>query len=152
MLPLNLPEYPFIIRGDKRKEIFDVIRKKYVALTPEEWVRQHFLTFLVKEKEYPASLILIEQNLKVLQLSRRCDAVIYSTQGLPLMIAEFKAPGIALTQKVFDQIARYNFALGVRYLCISNGLQHYCCITDDHNKNWTFAEEIPAYEQLTKNI
>jgi hypothetical protein len=148
MLPLNLPVYEFTINHGIPAKIFDFIRKKYVALTPEEWVRQNFLKFLVIEKKYPQSLILIEQILQVHQMKKRCDAVIYDNSARPLMIIEFKKPEVTLSQAVFDQIARYNIPLKVKYLMVSNGLQHYCSYIDFENNTYHFLEDIPPYTSL----
>lgn len=148
MLALNLPRYEFSVTESSQPKIFDFIRKKYVVLTPEEWVRQNFLKFLVEEKKYPASLIFIEQNLKVHKMQKRCDAVVYDKKGNPLMIIEFKAPEVPVNQKVFDQIARYNISLCVNYLIVSNGLDHFCCIIDIENKTYRFIDNIPEYSSL----
>jgi hypothetical protein len=148
MLPLNLPQYEFAIKHGNPTKIFDVIRKKYVKLTPEEWVRQNFLKYLISEKNYPSSLILIEQTLQVNKLKKRCDAVIYDNSAQPLMIIEFKKPDVPIDQKVFDQIARYNIPLKVKYLMVSNGLQHYCSLIDFENSTFRFLEDIPPYSSL----
>ena len=148
MLELNLPHYEFSVKQSLPVKIFDFIRKKYVALTPEEWVRQNFLKYLVEEKNYPPSLIFLEQTLKVFKMQKRCDAVVYDKKGAPLVIIEFKAPEVALTQKVFDQIARYNISLKVNYLIVSNGLEHFCCSIDANTKSVRFMDDIPEYSVL----
>ncbi len=148
MLPLNLPHYEFSITQSVPPKIFDFIRKKSVALTPEEWVRQNFLKFLVEEKKYPSSLIFLEQTLKVYKMQKRCDAVVYDKKGAPQMIIEFKSPDVALNQKVFDQIARYNITLHVNYLIVSNGLKHFCCLIDSANRSYRFLDDIPEYSAL----
>lgn len=148
MLPLNLPFYEFSIRPGASPKIFDFIRKKFVALTPEEWVRQNFLRFLTDEKKYPPSMILLEQTLKVFKTQKRCDAVVYDNKGKPLMILEFKAPEVAVNQKVFDQIARYNIALHLKYLIVSNGLKHFFCVIDPDKKTFAFQDDIPEYPAL----
>ena len=148
MLELNLPHYEFSVTQSPPIKIFDFIRKKYVALTPEEWVRQNFLKYLVEVKNYPPSLILLEQHLNVFKTQKRCDAVVYDKKGAPLMIIEFKAPEVAITQKVFDQIARYNIPLNVIYLIVSNGLKHFCCSIDTAAKSYRFLEDIPEYSAL----
>ncbi|HRW62678.1 MAG TPA: type I restriction enzyme HsdR N-terminal domain-containing protein, partial [Bacteroidales bacterium] len=131
MEKLNLPTYSFNIKFiEQRKYIFDFIRKKYVILTPEEWVRQNFLKYLVEEKKYPASLIAVEKEFKLNNLSKRSDAVIYNKQGTPILIVECKAPEVKIGQNVFDQIARYNMVLNVKLLVVTNGLQHFCCKLD----------------------
>jgi hypothetical protein len=148
MLTLNLPQYAFTISKGTPTKIFDFIRKKYVTLTLEEWVRQNFLKYLVTEKKYPQSLILIEQTLQVHQMKKRCDAVIYDNSAKPLMIIEFKKPEVPITQAVFDQIARYNIPLKVKYLMVTNGLQHYCSRIDFENNNYHFLDSIPGYTSL----
>ena len=146
---LNLPPYPIRItqKGEKRY-IFDSLRRKYVALTPEEWVRQHFVHFLVHHKGYPQELLANEVSLTLNSTSKRCDTVLYGTNASPLAIMEYKAPNIQLTQKVFDQITRYNIVLRVPYLMVSNGLQHYCCRVDYETNVCTFLPEIPNYEAI----
>lgn len=148
MVSLNLPQYEFTIKQGTPAKIFDFIRKRYVAFTPEEWVRQNFLKFLVTEKKYPQSLILIEQTLQVHQMKKRCDAVVYNNSGTPLMIIEFKKPDIPINQSVFDQIARYNIRLKVKYLMVSNGLQHFCSSIDFENNSYQFLDNIPEYTLL----
>ena len=131
MYRLNLPPYPIKIteRGEKR-QIFDFLRRKYVALTPEEWVRQHFVHYLVEVKRYPKSLLANEVELKVGDKKLRCDTLLYTQTLQPRMIVEYKAPTIPLQQKIFDQISAYNLLLKVDYLVVSNGLQHVCCKMD----------------------
>lgn len=149
MWQLNLPEYKFNIKksGDKLL-IFDSQRSRWVRLTPEEWVRQHFLQFLMQEKGYPAALLGVENELKVNGMKKRCDAILYDQQGRAQVIIEFKAPTVALTQKVFDQTAVYNRTLGVDYLMISNGMQHICCRVDRVEQRYEFLPEIPAYSMF----
>ena len=126
MTRLNLPPFEIKLRGTKAQpQIFDILRKKYIALTPEEWVRQHFVHFLVEHKGYPAALMANEIQLKVGEKTLRADSVLYSRELKPRMIIEYKAPHIPITQKVFDQISIYNMLLHVDYLVVSNGLQHY---------------------------
>jgi hypothetical protein len=148
MLLLNLPQYEFKISTEVPAKIFDFIRKKYVVLTPEEWVRQNFLRFLVTEKKYPQSLILIEKTLRVNKMKKRCDAVVYNSAGIPLMIIEFKQPDVRISQTTFDQIARYNIPLKVKYLVVSNGMKHYCCSLDFDNNTYRFLEDVPDYTLL----
>ncbi|MEI6124633.1 MAG: type I restriction enzyme HsdR N-terminal domain-containing protein [Bacteroidota bacterium] len=148
MLSLNLPLYEFSISNETPARIFDPIRKKFVALTLEEWVRQNFLQFLITQKKYPAELLLIEKTLTVHKMKKRCDAVVYNNLGEPLVILEFKNPDIPINQKVFDQIARYNIALRVKYLIVSNGLSHYCCAIDFENNSFKYLEQIPEYNFL----
>jgi|SRR6056297_759582 len=143
---LNLPTYSFNIKfKEQRKYIFDFIRKKYVLLTPEEWVRQNFLKYLVEEKKYPASLIAVEKEFKLNTLSKRSDAVVYNQSGQPFLIIECKATNVKIDQKVFEQIARYNMKLNVEYLVVTNGLVHYCCKIDVENQNYYFLKDIPEF-------
>lgn len=149
MTRLNLPPFEIKLRGTKaRPQIFDILRKKYIALTPEEWVRQHFVHFLVEHKGYPAALMANEIQLKVGEKTLRADSVLYSRELKPRMIIEYKAPHIPITQKVFDQISIYNMLLHVDYLVVSNGLQHYICKMDYNDKKYLFLEDIPDYEEL----
>ena len=148
-MKLNLPEYQFSIRQlSTSKEIFDAFRKKYVALTPEEWVRQHFIRFLVEEKGFPASLIAIEKGLTINGKPRRFDAVAHNNNGEPLVLIEFKAASVKISQKVFEQIATYNQLLRVKYLIVSNGLKHYCCEINFTTQSIQFLPEIPEYNTL----
>ena len=150
MEKLNLPTYSFNIKLiEQRKYIFDSIRKKFVILTPEEWVRQNFLKFLVDEKKYPASLIAVEMEFKLNNLSKRSDAVVYNKSGHPLLIIECKASSVKIDQKVFDQIARYNMKLNVEYLIVTNGLQHFCCKIDYKNYVYSFIKEIPLWKDIS---
>lgn len=149
MTRLNLPPFEIKLRGTKAQpQIFDILRKKYIALTPEEWVRQHFIHFLVEHKGYPAALMANEIQLKVGEKTLRADSVLYSRDLKPRMIIEYKAPHIPITQKVFDQISIYNMLLHVDYLVVSNGLQHYICKMDYNDKKYLFLEDIPDYEEL----
>jgi predicted type IV restriction endonuclease len=144
MLALHLPKYPFKIKEiEGKRMIFDRCRRKYVVLTPEEWVRQHLVEFLIVEKKYPASLIMNEATVEINTMRKRCDTVIYNRNGAPVMIIEYKAPHIAISQTTFDQIAMYNFSLHVEYLIVSNGLAHYCCKVDYEKNCYTFLEDIP---------
>lgn len=149
MTRLNLPPFEIKLRGTKAQpQIFDILRKKYIALTPEEWVRQHFVHFLVEHKGYPAALMANEIQLNVGEKTLRADSVLYSRNLKPRMIIEYKAPHIPITQKVFDQISIYNMLLHVDYLVVSNGLQHYICKMDYNDKKYLFLEDIPDYEEL----
>lgn len=149
MTRLNLPPFEIKLRGTKAQpQIFDILRKKYIALTPEEWVRQHFVHFLVEHKGYPAALMANEIQLKVGEKTLRADSVLYSRNLKPRMIIEYKAPHIPITQKVLDQISIYNMLLHVDYLVVSNGLQHYICKMDYNDKKYLFLEDIPDYEEL----
>lgn len=149
MIKLNLPSYDFRIRElDSKQQIFDFIRKKFVALTPEEWVRQNFTHYLVEEKQYPASLIAIEKGLLVAKRTKRTDIVIYNRMGKPLVIVECKAPEVKITPDVFDQIVRYNITLKANYLIVTNGLEHFCCQLFYNDNSYTFLKEVPDYHIL----
>lgn len=149
MQRLNLPQYNINIgHEDGRRTIFDVLRRKFVALTPEEWVRQHFVHFLIERKGYPKGLLANEVELHCGDKRLRCDTLLYNKAVEPRMIIEYKAPTIPLSQKVFDQISVYNLLLHVDYLIVSNGLSHYCCRMDYDNEKYLFLEEIPIYENL----
>ena len=147
---LNLPAYEAKINEENGKlRIFDNLRRCYVALTPEEWVRQHFVNYLVNHKGYPATLTANEVAIKLNDTSRRCDTVVYDRSLQPKMIVEYKAPTVKITKEVFAQISRYNLKLKVEYLIISNGLQHYCCRMDYEKQSYTFLQEIPEYSTIT---
>lgn len=149
MQQLNLPEYAFKTKHtDGRTQIFDAVRKKYVALTPEEWVRQHFIHFLAEEKQFPMSLMAVEAGLKYNRLQKRGDLIVYNRSGNPILIVECKAPSVKITQDAFDQVARYNMAMKVKYVVVTNGLSHYYCLIDFKEKSYRFIEELPEYEAL----
>jgi hypothetical protein len=146
---LNLPEYTFRFKQEENKTyIFDIFRKKYIVLTPEEWVRQNFLMHLVTDLDFPKSLIAVEAGLKLYKTQKRTDIVVYDKQGIPILIVECKAPEIAINEKVFDQIVRYNMALQVNYLVVTNGLNHYCCKLDYTKKSYKFLKSIPNYTDI----
>ena len=149
MFRLNLPPYPIKIqeKGEKR-QIFDFLRRKWVALTPEEWVRQHFTHFLVEQKNYPQALLANEVELRIGEKRLRCDTLLYNKELRPRMIIEYKAPTIQIQQKTFDQISVYNLLLKVDYLVVSNGLSHYCCKMDYERQSYQFLEDIPDYETI----
>jgi predicted type IV restriction endonuclease len=151
MMPkLNLPEYPCRIREKQggKHEIYDTIRRKYVRMTQEEWVRQHLLNFFVHHLDFPPSLIQVEGSLKYNRLSKRSDIVVYGKQGKPLLAVECKAPSVEITNDVFNQLAMYNFSLKVPYLVVTNGLDHYCCVLDPVSKQFNHIPEIPSYQTL----
>ena len=149
MLSLNLPAFDAKIAARNGKNvIFDVIRRRYVALTPEEWVRQHFVHFLLAHKGDPQALMANEVQVQLNGTKKRCDTVLYRRDLTARMIVEYKAPEIEITQKVFDQITRYNMVLKVDYLIVSNGLQHYCCRIDYEHNSYTFLQDIPEYQNL----
>jgi len=151
MNELNLPSYAVKVRGTREKpEIFDFLRKRYVALTPEEWVRQHFTHWLVEHKSYPQGLLGNEIALKCGEKTVRCDSILYDKEVRPQMIIEYKAPSVPLTQKVFDQITAYNLLLHVDYLTVSNGIEHICCKMDYKHRRYVFLQDIPDYADLTR--
>ena len=149
MQRLNLPEYQFNI---KNKEdaliILDPLRRRWVALTPEEWVRQNFVRFLIEDREFPPALMNNEISLSQNGIKRRCDTLVADHQGTPLVIVEYKAPTIEISQKTFDQIVRYNMVLRARFLIVSNGITHYCCKINYENNSYTFLKDIPFYGSL----
>lgn len=151
-MKLNLPSYQFKIRPatSGKDEIFDEFRMKYITLTPEEWVRQNFMRYLKEEKEYPPALIAIEKGIIVNRMKKRFDAVIHNREGKPIMLIEFKSPDVIVSQKVMEQISRYNLNLNVNYLIISNGLIHYCCYIDKKNDNIIFLKDIPVFSELNQ--
>ena len=148
-MQLNLPTYECRLREQNgRQQIFDVLRRRYVALTPEEWVRQHFVHYLIEHKGYPKGLLANEVELRVGEKHLRCDTVLYDKALHPKIIVEYKAPEIAITQKVFNQITVYNMLLHVDYLIVSNGMQHYCCQMDYEQNRYKFLSDIPSYDNL----
>lgn len=149
MTQLNLPSYEFrTTQKEGRTMIFDSYRRRWVKLNPEEWVRQHFVRYLVEEKQYPAALMAIEHSLQINRQVFRADAVVFSTSGKPLLIVECKAPEVKISQKVFDQIVRYNFQFQVDFLIVTNGKSHFCCKIDKTNLTYEFLTEIPEYDVL----
>ena len=149
MSELNLPPFEQKIQmRDGHPAIFDILRRKYVALTPEEWVRQHFVHYLTEHKGYPPTLLANEVELCIGEKRLRCDTVLYTRELQPRMIIEYKASTVTITQRVFDQIASYNLMLQADYLVVSNGLQHYCCKLDKEHQKFLFLEQIPNYENL----
>jgi type I site-specific restriction endonuclease len=146
---LNLPQYSFRITDKSGKKlIFDGFRRRWVALTPEEWVRQNFARYLTEVKHFPSSLVAIERSLRMNQRDFRTDIVLFARTGNPLVVVECKAPQVKITQTVFDQIARYNLDLRVNYLMVTNGLTHYCCRFDQSQLSYTFLPEIPDFMDL----
>lgn len=149
MLELNLPKFETHI--DKIEDIFyiwDNLRKKKLVLTPEEWVRQHFVNYLINYLKYPKSRIANEIELELNKLKKRCDTIIYNQYIEPVMILEYKAPNIALNQKTIDQILRYNIILKVNYLVISNGISHYCFKINRENNDYEYLDKIPMYKEI----
>ena len=148
-MEINLPPYETKLREkDGKREIFDFLRRRYVALTPEEWVRQHFVHFLIEQKGYPKGLLANERELRIGEKRLRCDTLLYNKELQPRMIIEYKAPHIVITQHVFNQITTYNMLLHVDYLIVSNGNAHYCCRMDYACHTYTFLPDIPEYNKL----
>lgn len=146
MQNLAFPAYNFRIKNNENKTaIFDIIRKKFIILTPEEWVRQHVIHFLIKEKKHPKSLINVEKELTVNGIKKRYDIVTYRSDGSIYLMVECKAPKVKVTQQVFDQIARYNLALNASLLMVTNGLNHYYCTIDYDTESYHFLKELPNY-------
>ena len=149
MQKLNFPTYNFRFKNNENKvSIFDEIRKKFIILTPEEWVRQHVVQFLMVEKKYPKSLINVEKVLKVNDLRKRYDVVVFNPDGSIHILVECKAPEVKIAQTTFDQIARYNLTLKATFLMVSNGLKHYFCQMDFKNEKYHFLQELPVYGEI----
>jgi hypothetical protein len=149
LCPLNLPPYPFqITEREGQFFVFDEIRKKTLLITPEEWVRQHFVQYLVAQKKYPKSLIQLEGGLKLNGMSKRTDILVYNSSAEKLLLVECKAPTVKITQAVFDQIARYNMVHQVPLLVVTNGLEHFYCRIDFEQQKYLFLKELPDYESI----
>lgn len=149
MFALNLPDIEYKIRQYAgKKQIFDPMRRKFVSLTPEEWVRQHFTNYLITYKGFPAGLMTNECVINLNGQKKRCDTVLFDNTLKPLLIVEYKAPNVPVSQAVFNQIAAYNWVLKVKYLIVSNGLNHYCCLIDYESQNVHYLEEIPDFKDL----
>jgi hypothetical protein len=149
MIQLNLPQYDVkISEKDGKSFIYDPLRRKEVALTPEEWVRQHFVNFLITDRLFPKDLIANEVTINMNGASKRCDTVVYNRFLEPVVIVEYKEPDVKITEQVFDQIARYNSVLKVQYLIVSNGFTHYCCAMDYKDMSCRFLKEIPTYPEI----
>ena len=143
---LNFPSYKFRLRENKsRPEIFDEVRKIWVTLTPEEWVRQHTVKWLTEEKKYPTALMAIEKSISVNGLTKRCDIVCFDRNGKPVLIVECKSADVEITQAIFDQAARYNLTLNADLFLLTNGLRHFCCRADHENKNYIFLESLTEF-------
>ncbi|HPM12578.1 MAG TPA: type I restriction enzyme HsdR N-terminal domain-containing protein [Bacteroidales bacterium] len=149
MQELSLPKFDFSIKKiNNVPYIFDEIRKKYVKITPEEWVRQHIVKFLIHYKNYPPTLIQLEVSMKIYGLQKRADIVCYNSQGMALLVVECKAPEVSITNQVFHQISNYNILLKAPYLLVSNGITHAACSIDFDSKSYAFLHEIPNYEDM----
>jgi Type I restriction enzyme R protein N terminus (HSDR_N) len=150
---LNLPEYSFKIRGKEGEEdILDPLRKRFVKLTPEEWVRQNFVQYLINQGKYPAGLIGIEILFRLNTLKKRTDILVHDRSGRPVMIVECKAPEVSLEENVFEQIVTYNMKLRVPYLVVTNGLHHWACKFNDDFTDWEYLLVIPLYEELNSSL
>ncbi|MGB5499136.1 MAG: type I restriction enzyme HsdR N-terminal domain-containing protein [Maribacter sp.] len=148
MQSLNFPTYDFRFKNSENKvHIFDTIRKKFVALQPEEWVRQNVVQFLIHEKKYPKSLINVEKQLTINTIKKRYDIVIFDSLGNITLLVECKSPKIMMNQGTFDQIAKYNLHLKAKFLMVTNGLQHYYCKMDYRKEKYTFLEQIPDFSR-----
>jgi len=143
---LNFPRYNFRFKSNENKTlIFDIVRKKFIVLSPEEWVRQHVIHLLISEKKYPLSHINVEKQLKLNDTIKRYDIVVFNSNGSIKIIVECKAPKIKIDQQVFDQIARYNFVVQASYLVVTNGIDHYTCQMDYEKESYIFLKELPEY-------
>lgn len=149
METLNFPAYTYRVRTHgQSKQIFDSIRKRFVALTSEEWVRQHIISYLVNEKKFPASLMAVEMSLKLNTLAKRADVVIFNNYGKPVVLVECKAPEVNVSQSSFDQAARYCIPTGIKLVILTNGINHYCAEIDRANQKYKFLSEIPSYSEF----
>ncbi|SKB29393.1 type I restriction enzyme HsdR N-terminal domain-containing protein [Daejeonella lutea] len=148
---LNLPHYPFRLKQTgETMYIFDEVRKKFLVLTPEEWVRQHFVQFLINEKKYPRSLIKLEGGLTLNTLKKRSDILLFNNLGEKTILIECKAPSVKISQSTFDQVARYNFVHRVKFLVVTNGLQHYCAEINFENESYQFLKNLPEYSSADR--
>jgi hypothetical protein len=146
---LNLPAYEFQQRERAgKREIYDPIRQKYVRLTPEEWVRQHFVQYLIRDRGVPRGLVTVEQSFDYQGMARRADIIVHDRAGQPLLMTECKAPAVPLEQATLDQVARYNRVVDAPFLIITNGLEHYCCRIDRAAESYEFLDAVPAYDAM----
>ena len=149
LVPLQLPPYPFkITEQNGQLSLFDVIRKKNIIITPEEWVRQHFVQYLINQKNYPKTLIKLEGGHKLNGMAKRSDIVVYKPGGEKILLVECKAPSVPIDQKTFDQVARYNMVHQINIIAVTNGLQHYYCLIDFKAGDYRFINELPDYRDL----
>jgi hypothetical protein len=147
MQKLNFPDYTFRFKNSENKvAIFDEIRKKFIILTPEEWVRQHVVKYILEQKMYPKSHVNVEKIVKVNGLTKRYDVVIFNPDGSIFLLVECKAPGITISQSTFDQIARYNMSLNAIHMMVTNGLNHYFCQMDYEQEKYFFLQDLPEYK------
>ena len=146
MQKLNLPVYNFRFKSEGTKEyIFDPVRRRFVSMNPEEWVRQNFMQYLIQEKKYPESLMAVEKQIMLFQKQFRFDLLVYNRNGQPFLIAEFKSPDVRISQNTFDQVVRYNMVLRVSLVVISNGIDHFVCKIDYDSKSYKYLREIPRF-------
>jgi hypothetical protein len=146
---LNLPTYSFSVKSEgDRSYIFDPFRKKYVLLTPEEWVRQHFLQYLVREKGFPSSLMSVEKEFRFNRMKKRTDILAYNRKGEPLLLAECKSPNVRVTREAFQQVGLYNLTYKVPWLVVTNGMKHYCCRFDEAEGKYRFVDRIPEWTEI----
>jgi hypothetical protein len=146
--PLNLPPYPFkIIEQNGQLTVFDLIRKKNIIITPEEWVRQHFVQYLINQKHYPKTLIKLEGGHKFFGMSKRTDIIVFNKEGRKILLVECKAPSVTIDQKTFEQITRYNMVQQITLLAVTNGLEHYYCKINFEAKNFEFIRDLPDYNE-----
>ena len=151
MQKLNFPSYNFRYKNSENKvSIFDTIRKKFIQLTPEEWVRQHTVQFLLQEKNYPKSYLNVEKIIKINDITKRYDVVVFQSDGTIFLLIECKAPEVTITQETFDQIARYNLKLKAKLLMVTNGLNHYFCQMDYEKEQYIFLEDLPDFSDKLK--
>ena len=149
MQTLNLPTYSFTIKSEQgRSHIFDAFRRKYVVLTPEEWVRQHFLQYLVQDQGFPASLIAVEKEFSFNRMKKRTDILVHNRQGEPVLLVECKSPSVPVTREVFDQIGLYNLSYKVPWLVVTNGMKHYCCKLNEDRAEYEFADRLPNWGEV----
>lgn len=149
MQKLNFPAYTFRFKNSENKvAIFDEVRKKFLVLTPEEWVRQHVVRYLTEERKYPKSYLNVEKIVKINGLTKRYDVVVFQPDGKIFLLVECKAPGVSISQNTFDQIARYNMSLNASYLMVTNGINHYFCRMDYEQEKYHFLQELPEFYTL----
>ena len=145
---LNLPTTDLRVKEvNGKQQVFDALRKKYVRLTPEEWVRQHFINYAITHLKFPAGLIAVEMPVNINGLNQRADIVMHSTQGQPIMVVECKAPEVSINKTVFEQASRYNLVLRAQFLVVTNGLQHFCARINNDG-SYEMMKKIPQYDTL----
>ena len=146
MQKLNFPSYSFRFKNSENKvSIFDDIRKKFIILTPEEWVRQHTVQYLLQDKNYPKSYLNVEKLIRINDIQKRYDIVVFKPNGELFLLIECKAPEVKISQDTFDQIARYNLKLNAQYLMVTNGVNHYFCQMNFEKEQYVFLEKLPNF-------